>query len=59
MIPVRVMQNAQNVDLHTEVKIVMVPSGSVVVLVTPGIPCHVRICVVLNFRQGLHAQTAN
>ena len=57
VIPVRLMQNAQNVDLHVHTE-VMVPFGSVVVLVTPGITCHVWICVVLNFRQGLHAQTA-
>ena len=43
-----------NVDLHTKALIVIVLCGSVVIVVTPGIICHVQ-CVVLK----LHAQTAN
>ena len=39
--------------------IVMVPSGSVAIFVTPGIMCHVWICVVLKFQQSLRAQTTN
>ena len=59
MIPVTVMQNAQNVDFHTKVLILMDLCGSVVIFVTPGIICHVQMCVVLTFQQSLHALTAN
>ena len=56
MIPVTVMRNAQNVDFHTKV---LDLCGSVVIFVTPGIICHVQMCVVLTFQQSLHARTAN